>query len=60
VAKTGKREWFWIDDDMPTEERLQHLGLDASRCVSVNSKGERELEVVKEKLILILQRAPVG
>ena len=60
VAKTGKREWFWIDDNVPTEERLQYLGLDAGRCISVNPKGERELEVVREKLIQILQRAPVG
>src|SRR5688572_26441526 len=27
VAKTGAREWFWIDDEVPAEERLQHLAL---------------------------------
>ena len=26
VAKTGQREWLWIDDAMPPKERLEYLG----------------------------------
>jgi len=51
VAKTGNRDWLWIDDQVPNGERLQHLGLDQNRCFKVNSKGANELEVLKEKLL---------
>jgi len=57
VAKTGTREWFWIDDEVPAEERLQHLGLDPNRCLKVNSKGANELEILKDKLQQILRRS---
>jgi hypothetical protein len=57
VAKTGTREWFWIDDEMANQERLQHLGLDPSRCLKVNPKGANELEVLKDKLLQILSRS---
>ena len=57
VAKTGKRDWFWIDDQVPNVERLQHLGLDPNRCFKVNSKGANELEVLKEKLLQLLSRS---
>ena len=48
VAKTGERDWLWIDDEVPNVERLEHLGLDPNRCFKVNSKGANELEVLKE------------
>ena len=57
VAKTGTREWFWIDDEVPTEERLQHLGLDPNRCLKVNPKGANELEILKDKLHQTLSRS---
>jgi len=57
VSKTGKREWFWMDDEMPHEERLQHVGLDPNRCLKVNPKGANELEVLKDKLVQILSRS---
>lgn len=57
VAKTGTREWFWIDDEMATEERLRHLGLDPSRCLKVNPTGANELEVLKDKLLQIPSRS---
>lgn len=57
VAKTGKREWFWIDDEMAPKERLEHLGLDSSRCLKVNPKGANELEVLKATLFQILSRS---
>jgi hypothetical protein len=57
VAKTGTRDWLWIDDEVPTVERLQHLGLDPNRCLKVNPKGDDELEILKEKLVQLLSRA---
>jgi hypothetical protein len=57
VAKTGMRDWLWIDDEVPTVDRLQHLGLDPNRCLKVNPKGDNELEILKEKLVQLLSRA---
>ena len=56
VAKTGKRDWFWIDDEVPNIERLEHVGLDPNRCFKANSKGANELEVLKDKLLQLLSR----
>ncbi len=56
VAKTGMREWFWIDDEIPNLERLQHLALDPGRCLKVNSKGAGELEGLKTTLLELLKR----
>jgi len=46
-----------VDDEMANQERLQHLGLDPSRCLKVNPKGANELEVLKDKLLQILSRS---
>ena len=39
-------EWFWIDDDVPSTERLHSLGLDPIRCISVSPKGQYGLQDV--------------
>jgi len=57
VAKTGKRDWLWIDDELPSVERLEHLGLDPNRCFKINAKGANELEFLKEKLLQLLSRS---
>ena len=46
-------EWFWIDDDRPSDERLNALGLEPSRCLRVNPKGADELENLQLRLQLL-------
>ena len=43
-------EWFWIDDDRPSDEKLNALRLDPFRCLRVNPQGADELEVLKLRL----------
>lgn len=49
---TAGQEWVWIDDNIPTADRLVALGLDAHRCLRVNPNGADELEVLKGRLIV--------
>ena len=35
-AKLAGVQWFWIDDQIPSEKRLEQLGLEPWRCVRVN------------------------
>jgi len=57
VAKTGQREWIWIDDAMPPKERLEYLALDPRRCVKVNPKGANELVTLQGTLLQLLSRS---
>ena len=57
VAKTGQREWLWIDDAMPPKERLEYLALDPRRCVKVNPKGANELVTLQGTLLQLLSRS---
>jgi hypothetical protein len=41
--------WFWIDDQIPPDGRLIHLGLDPARCIAVNSHGADELVMLRER-----------
>jgi hypothetical protein len=43
-------DWVWIDDQIPANGRLIHLGIDPARCIAVNPKGADELVNLREEL----------
>ena len=46
-------DWCWIDDERPSDERLNALGLEPFRCLRVNPKGADELENLQLRLQLL-------
>lgn len=60
VPTLKDREWIWIDDNIPSSDRLAALGLDAERCVSVDPKGAGELDILKLRLLAVLSQRVVA
>jgi hypothetical protein len=59
-ANTSQLEgvsWYWIDDRVPPDGRLIHLGLEPRRCLTVDPKGADELVILQARLTQFLDSA---
>lgn len=58
IAATGSlkgQPWVWIDDDLPTLEELQALGIDPARCLAVDPKGPDALVMIQAQCTEMLE-----
>jgi hypothetical protein len=54
APKLDRAEWYWTDDNLPSEANLSQLGLEPDRCIAVDPKGADALDDLKVRLQQLL------